>query len=785
MSQHAGINKRIADRLLKDRLMRETDHRRVVELAMRKGTRIEEVLIEHGIIDEAKLLKYVATLHKTQFVSTERLSKAKIDREALRLVSYKLAKHYGVYPLVYDSKSDRLIVATPDPDDANMIKEVSMASGVSRVMAMVARPEAVAAAIARGYEGDRSLFTRLLVQGGEYDAMFGADPFARTEGVIRAESLDAEPVTGEYRPPHKSGDTGNWDRDPTPSPHAVRDDAVVPAMNRDPEPTPDFGSQPGIPRPKPRRRSGRPTRPDDTDRGHSGPHHTPPPKPHAYERRGYAIDDEPSDTTATGYSAPPPDEPASLLEQVPVRRSIVPPMRRVSHAALSFGSVTERQTKSHPPQAEVVLTSTPYLESLRVLVGLLENNRTDLRGHSNAVARLVLDVCERIAMPNEQKNAVTLAAYLHDLGKMGDAHLTALNVAREGWHRTLAEKLREIPGKLMESVGLPRDTLEALDEMYEQFGGGGVPGRRSGKDIPMGARILAAVDSYADLTLNPNNQQGELFNAEDAVAMLLEHSGTVFDRDIVEVLAKSTSGERIVSDLLADRHRVLIVDPDPEETMVLQLRLAEQGYDVHLARNLLEARAALEAREFSVVVSEVDLDDSGAGFVLRGAVKDRARSASWIFVSSRGNRETVSRAFELGADDFITKPVATEIVVAKLSQLVERQATKVAPRGVSGSLSEMGLTDLVQVLWHGRKTCALRITQADKKGEIHFDAGRIVNAKWDDVEGETAFYRILAVGEAGEFAVDPGFKPGAPVILDSPEALLLEGMRLIDEGVVP
>jgi hypothetical protein len=62
----------------------------------------------------------------------------------------------------------------------------------------------------------------------------------------------------------------------------------------------------------------------------------------------------------------------------------------------------------------------------------------------------------------------------------------------------------------------------------------------------------------------------------------------------------------------------------------------------------------------------------------------------------------------------------------------------------------------------------------------------IVNAFWGDAEGEVAFYRLLALGEDGDFAVDPEFVPeGDPAIQASPEALLLEGMRLLDEGAIP
>ena len=41
--------------------------------------------------------------------------------------------------------------------------------------------------------------------------------------------------------------------------------------------------------------------------------------------------------------------------------------------------------------------------------------------------------------------------------------------------------------------------------MYERFDGKGFPDGQAGKDIPLGARILAIGDTYADLTQNPRN----------------------------------------------------------------------------------------------------------------------------------------------------------------------------------------------------------------------------------------------------------------------------------------
>ena len=101
---------------------------------------------------------------------------------------------------------------------------------------------------------------------------------------------------------------------------------------------------------------------------------------------------------------------------------------------------------------------------------------------------------------------------------------------------------------------------------------------------------------------------------------------------------------------------------------------------------------------------------------------------------------------------------------------------------MSGSLREMGLPDMVQVLFHGRKSGSLRIRAPEGAGEIHFADGAVVNALWGELRGEEAFYAMIKLRD-GEFGLDPTFKAQARVIDASAEALLLEGMRRMDEGI--
>jgi RimJ/RimL family protein N-acetyltransferase/CheY-like chemotaxis protein len=195
--------------------------------------------------------------------------------------------------------------------------------------------------------------------------------------------------------------------------------------------------------------------------------------------------------------------------------------------------------------------------------------------------------------------------------------------------------------------------------------------------------------------------------------VLLQYRGTVFDPNIVDIFRQSMTGEDMRAKLLSDRHAALIVDPDPEETTVLELRLIEQGFEVKIARTVAQAKRILSESEINAVVSEIDLDTPDAGIALREQViKDgKGRDITWVVLTGKTDRQSAQRAFDLGVDDFVMKPVSTDIFAAKLRQLIERRASQSgggAARGVSGSLTEMSLPDMIQILWHGRKTCALR-----------------------------------------------------------------------------
>jgi response regulator RpfG family c-di-GMP phosphodiesterase len=464
----------------------------------------------------------------------------------------------------------------------------------------------------------------------------------------------------------------------------------------------------------------------------------------------------------------------------------VPPTSTSVSSVLSKDSSVVPQAPVPGLRAVGPAAGPSFLELLNVLVSLLENDRADLRGHSSQVARLARRLAEKLGLEPAAVSAIVCASYVHDLGKMGRFHLTALNCAEYDGHKVAAQKVCDVPPRLLEPVRMPPEATQAVAHMYERYDGKGFPDGQAGKDIPLGARIVAICDTYADLTQNPRNPYRQTLSPTDACAALSKHKGTIFDPNLVDLFHHTVLGEDLRARLLANRSQALLVDTDPEETTVLELRMIEQGFVVKTARTADQALRVLAEGETDLVISELDLGQ-GDGLTLLAQARKApwGKELPWVVYTRRQERTVAQKALEMGVLDFVNKPANADVLVAKLKAMLDQRANARTSRGVSGSLREMGLPDMVQVLFHGRKTGNLRIrSESEGSGEIHFLDGNVVDAAWGGLGGADAFYAMLKL-EDGEFALDPAFKPKTRVIHESSEALLLEGMRRMDEGIGP
>ena len=423
-----------------------------------------------------------------------------------------------------------------------------------------------------------------------------------------------------------------------------------------------------------------------------------------------------------------------------------------------------------------------YLETLNVLVTLIEQLNRNRGGHATRVARLCEQLGDRIRLTKPQVQGILIAAYLHDVGVSNESHVTPLDVASNEAKHELARRVYTAPIRLLEAVALPGTALDALRHRFERFDGRGFPERLSGKSIPLGARILAAAESYIDLTQSQHNATGRRLAAEDACDALDRYKGTSFDPAVVDWLRHIVLDDGLKTQLLTSRDRVLIVDPDPEETSVLEVRFAERGYEVTIERELTTALSRLDADNFDIVVSEVQLgNEDGFQFLTRMRENGHTK-VPLMFLTAKRDQSSVNRGLELGAADYVVKPASAAVVAAKAGRIIEEaRSQKPGNRGVSGSLQEMGLPDVIQILANGRKDGRLKVRSGRLEGEMMFQNGSIHDAVFGDLTGAEAVYGILRMTE-GDFALDPSLEPVEDRIGIPTHHLLLEAMRRMDEA---
>jgi response regulator RpfG family c-di-GMP phosphodiesterase len=395
------------------------------------------------------------------------------------------------------------------------------------------------------------------------------------------------------------------------------------------------------------------------------------------------------------------------------------------------------------------------------------------------VAALSRQVVSRLGQGDPASVHAGIAANLHDLGKPVSYHLTLLNAALYPTHRAAAQKLVHTPLRLLESIELPTAATRAVGAMYERFDGQGFPSGLAGKQIPVMARVLTLCDSFSDLTLNPRNPYRRALSKAEAHQVLSEHRQTLFDPDLVDLLAQTIAGEDLRRRLGDRSPVVLLVEPEPEEATILELRLVAQGFQVELGRTAAQALEIALKSHVDFVISEVELQPFD-GFELLGRLRKTPALAAvpFCFVARASDTATIDRAFALGAADFVVKPTSGDVLAAKLRRFgaLNRQPAQ----GIAGSLTQMGLPELAQILDQGRKTGRLTLESVTRRGEVHFKAGRVVHAICGELSGPAAFYDLLGLGE-GSFELDPGFVPTAQTIDASTESLILEGLRRLDE----
>jgi DNA-binding response OmpR family regulator len=121
--------------------------------------------------------------------------------------------------------------------------------------------------------------------------------------------------------------------------------------------------------------------------------------------------------------------------------------------------------------------------------------------------------------------------------------------------------------------------------------------------------------------------------------------------------------------------KILVAEDEPILLKTIELRLKKDGYEVITSIDGREALAKITEQHPDLIIADIMMPFA-SGLEIVGAVKKRNRSTPVIILSAMEKESVVLEAFQLGADDYITKPFSLN----ELSVRVKRFALSLAAR---------------------------------------------------------------------------------------------------------
>jgi putative nucleotidyltransferase with HDIG domain len=216
-----------------------------------------------------------------------------------------------------------------------------------------------------------------------------------------------------------------------------------------------------------------------------------------------------------------------------------------------------------------------YLATVRSLAAAVDAKEPHMRGHSERVAAFSRSIAENLGLSHDQRTALEMAAYLHDIGKIGISGQILRKPGPLDEEETSTMRHHPLIGaNILRPVAFPWSIGPVVRHHHERYDGGGYPAGLRGEEIPILARVLAVADAYEAMVADRPYRKS--LTAEGALGELTTCAGTQFDPRVVDALIQ------VLRDSDAESH-------GPERTGLEVDRYEARAVFVSIADGMLSA----------------------------------------------------------------------------------------------------------------------------------------------------------------------------------------------------
>src|SRR3979490_449835 len=178
-----------------------------------------------------------------------------------------------------------------------------------------------------------------------------------------------------------------------------------------------------------------------------------------------------------------------------------------------------------------------HLRTIEALALAIEAKDDTTHSHLRRVEVYAVEIGKELGLSDSELQALRAAALLHDIGKLAvPEHI----ISKPGRLSAVEfEKMKIHPvvgGEILEKVEFPYPVAPIVRSHHEKGDGSGYPSGLAGENIPIGARVLAAVDCLD--ALSSDRQYRRALPLIEAMAKVVSEAGSSFDPRVVEILER-------------------------------------------------------------------------------------------------------------------------------------------------------------------------------------------------------------------------------------------------------
>ncbi|MCU1337832.1 MAG: diguanylate cyclase and metal dependent phosphohydrolase [Bryobacterales bacterium] len=197
----------------------------------------------------------------------------------------------------------------------------------------------------------------------------------------------------------------------------------------------------------------------------------------------------------------------------------------------------EEKKRSEQQRAHAEEVSALHRRTIEVLALAIEAKDQTTHDHLQRVEVYAIEVGKELGLTHDELEALRASALLHDIGKLAVPEYIIAKPGKLTPEEFEKMKIHPVVGaEIVEQVQFPYPVAPIVRAHHEKWDGSGYPDGLSGEQIPVGARILSAVDCLDALA--SDRQYRRALPLDEAIKVVRSEAGKSFDPRVVEVLAR-------------------------------------------------------------------------------------------------------------------------------------------------------------------------------------------------------------------------------------------------------